>query len=656
MYFTKKRYIFLWLIIPYVALLIFQNCAPSHVFKAAQSSSNSLNADRFVTAKAVLEARCILCHTTGGLARTFNLATETEFIQAGLVTPGLPEQSSLIYRLKNYRGLPSGGQNMPTNGTLTDGEYNTLFEWVTLMGRPQTITCTTGSNLLKPQIKRLTPKQFKNSLVAVFGSIFNDSQFPVLNDRIPKLDFANDPQLMQVNEVNINAYYDSTLLLANTISGSVSSIVNCVNSTTDSCFTSTLQNYGSLLWRRPLTSTEINDVQSGLTAIQATNVSRRVRMNYLLAQLILSPNHLFLTELGSGSTPQQSVYYLSHYEIASLLSFSIWDSPPDTTLYNLARDQQLHSIATLKAQAQRMAADPRSARKLSSFVVELLKLDLVKTVLKSSTYNLTTQERNDLFSSANAGLESIYSSPSANFLAAFAQQPFYVNSTSARFFNTSTTGLTTSFTPMTLATNQRHGMLSHPAFLTALGGEISSGIVKRGVFTLEQLLCYHLPPAPANVSPNPNLPANFDPTTLTAREELRVTHSSQTSCMGCHQSIDPAGFAYENFNAVGTFRSTERNNLTIDASGSIAGIVSQPISFMNSPDFFRRLESSPDFQKCMKKQYFKYLSGQSAQSGPGQCEFENFEKNSLTKPASVGAVLESFIELESFVRRNPAGN
>lgn len=655
MYFTKKRHIFLWLIIPYLAILIFQNCAPSHVFKAVQSSSNSLDVDRFVTAKAVLEARCISCHTSGGSARSFNLTTETEFIQAGLVTPGLPERSSLIYRLKNYIGLPSGGQNMPTNGTLTDAEYNTLFEWVTLMGRPQTITCTTGSNLLKPQIKRLTSKQFKNSLVAVFGSIFNDQQFPVTNEIIPKLDFASDPQLLQVNQVNINAYYDSTLLLANTVSGTVSSIVNCVNSTTDSCFTSTLQNYGPLLWRRPLTTAEINDIQSGLTAIQATNVSRRARMNYLLAQLILSPNHLFLTELGSGSTPQQNIFYLSHYEIASLLSFSIWDSPPDTTLYNLARDQQLHNIATLKAQAQRMISDPRSARKVSSFIVELLKLDLVKTVLKNVSYNLTTQERNELFSSANTGLESVYSSPNANFLAAFSQQPFYVNTSSARFFNTPTTGLSTNFTSMTFAPNQRHGMLSHPAFLTALGGEISSGIVKRGVFTLEQLLCYHMPPAPADISPNPNLP-NFDPNTLTAREELRISHSSQTSCIGCHQSIDPAGFAFENFNAIGTFRSTERNNLTIDASGSIAGIVTQPIAFSNSTDFFRKLENSPDFQKCMKRKYFKYLSGQSAQSGPGQCEFENFEKNSLAKPPSVSAVLESFIELESFVRRKPAGN
>ena len=654
MYFTKRRHIFLWLIIPYLSIFFFQNCAPSHVFKS-QNSSNSLNVERFATAKAVLEARCISCHTTGGVARNFDLATETEFIQAGLVTPGLPEQSSLIYRLKNYKGLPVGGQNMPSNGTLSDPDYNTLFEWVTLMGRPQTVTCTTGSNLLKPQIKRLTSKQFKNSLVAVFGSIFNDNQFPMINDTIPKLDFANDPQLMQVNQVNINGYYDSTLLLANTISGSVSSVVSCVNATTDTCFTTTLQNYGPLLWRRPLTSAEVNDIQSGLTAIQATNVSRRVRMNYLLAQLILSPNHLFLTELGSGSTPQQNIFYLSHYEIASLLSFSIWDSPPDIALYNLARDQQLHNIATLKAQAQRMSADPRTARKLSSFVVELLKLDKVKTVLKSASYNLTTQERNDLFASANAGLESIYNSPSANFLAAFAQQPFYVNSSSARFFNTPTTGLTTSLTPMNLASSQRHGMLSHPAFLTALGGEISSGIVKRGVFTLEQLLCYHLPPAPAAISPNPNIPS-FDPNTITTREELKLTHSSQTSCMGCHQSIDPAGFAFENFNALGAFRTTERNNLTIDASGSIAGIVTQPIIFTNSPDFFRKLESSPDFQRCMKKKYFKYLSGQSAQVGAGQCEFENFEKNSLNRPATVGAVLESFIELESFVRRNPAGN
>jgi hypothetical protein len=241
-------------------------------------------------------------------------------------------------------------------------------------------------------------------------------------------------------------------------------------------------------------------------------------------------------------------------------------------------------------------------------------------------------------------------------MAAFAQQPFYINSTNARFFNTPTTGLTTNLTSINPSTAQRHGMLSHPAFLTSIAGQLSSGIVKRGVFTLEQLLCYHLPPAPANVTPDPNLPAGFDPNLLTTREELRITHSSQSSCIGCHQSIDPAGFGFENFNALGVYRTTEKNNLTINSSGTIAGIVSQPINFNNSVDFFRKLESSPDFQKCIKKKYFKYLSGQSAQSGAGQCEFENFERNARAKSPSVGSTVESFVELESFIRRRPAGN
>jgi hypothetical protein len=209
---------------------------------------------------------------------------------------------------------------------------------------------------------------------------------------------------------------------------------------------------------------------------------------------------------------------------------------------------------------------------------------------------------------------------------------------------------------MSINPNERYGVLSHPAFLTSMSGQVSSGIVRRGVFTLEQLLCEHLPPAPADVTPDPNLPPGFNPATASSREILSVTHSSQAACIGCHVKIDPAGFAFESFDAFGRFRTTERGSIPIDASGTLRGIDANPITFSNSVGFLREIQQSPRFKSCMNEKFFEYITGFSESNSAQNCEKENFQRNLSEKPETKHSLLESLIELPSFTRRRPATN
>jgi len=644
--------------IGFVTLFTFQNCSPGgfkvddEAFELASvGGTSATNSVRFAAAKAVLDNRCNSCHTGQADIANLNFDNEAAFISAGLINPGVMATSKLIYRLHNYPEK-DGAQNMPPTGPLTTEEYNTLADWVSNIPS-QALACTSETQLLAPQIKRLTQSQFRNSITNVFGGTYADNMFPNFGDANPEIGLANDPDILRINEVNVQSLYDSTKLIVNAILNQNTTVRNCVSSTVNTCYQTLVQDFGLRLWRRPLTTTEVADVLAGQPAITNGGGTRAQVVDHLLTSLIMSPNHLFRTEIGSVAANNLAAFNLTHYEIASLLSFSIWDGPPDATLLDLAQSGQLQNVAVLRGQVTRMVEDSRFQRKMTSFIVDLLKLESVRTVFKDSSFGLTAADRQALLSSATNTLDGIFATPTAPLLAPFSTRSFHVNNQTARFFNLNPAGYGANMSLQNVDPNQRYGILSHPAFLTTISGELGSGIVKRGVFALEQLLCNHLGTPPAGIG-SINLPDVINPDLMSTRELLRISHSGQMACIGCHSKIDPAGFGFENFDAIGLFRTTEKQNVPIDASGTLVGATDQPLVFTNSVTYLQAISQSSNFRSCVTKKYFKFASGQSPDSINGQCELRNFEANMSQKPDTTASLVQSLVELRSFIMRRPA--
>jgi len=536
--------------------------------------------------------------------------------------------------------------------TLTSAQINAIASALAITA-PPVAACTDTMQLLAPQVKRLTIPQLANSLRAVFGNIITDAQLPNLSDANPRLGFANDPDHLQINEVNIQPLYDAALAMTATVISQNATVAACVTGTSTTCFTDILNSFGPRLWRRPLTATEVTTFTTGLTSVVNAGGTRTDRMNLVLKGLILSPHHLYRSELGDSATPPTAPFNLNQFEIASLLAFTVWDSPPDDALIARAAAGQLLDKTVVKTEAARMMQDARFRQKMADFSIDLLKMKDILTVSKDASFNITANERSTLLQSARSTLENMYPTPAADFMAPFSTEYFHTNATIARYFN----GLGSASTALTSTQanpTQRHGILSHPAFLTSIAGEVSSGIVRRGVFTLEQLLCHHLGSPPANISPVPTLPPGWNPDVVTSREVLRVTHSSQAACIGCHQKIDPAGWGFENYGPFGAWRTTEKVNVQINSSGPLSGATAEPLQFQNSLDYVRAITQSPEFQSCMNKKYFKYVSGESFETTAGQCEARNFEYQRSLKGRSLQALIESYIDLASFSRRKPA--
>lgn len=503
--------------------------------------------------------------------------------------------------------------------------------------------CAGEGGLLPPQLRRLTPLQYGNTLRATFGDAIGPEQLPDFQDDNPTVGLANDPARLRVTTVSIDAIYAAARSASVAIAGQHAPVSDCIGDSDDACFEALADELGASLWRRPMEPEERADLLSGLDAVAAAGGTRAQQMDLLLQALLMSPNTLYRTEVGGGSG---ALRQLSGYELASLLSYTLSDGPPDAELMALADGEALYDADTLMAEAQRLMTGERFAQSVAAFFWDYLKLDNIHTVAKDERLGLTPDARADLAQSAEASLLSRLSDADAPFMDVFRGQDFEMNAGAAAFFGVDSAPAGAQSTVRAPA-DEREGMLTHPAFLAVHAGRGNSGIVKRGVFTLEQLLGYDLPDPPDNISGvDPGELPDYDPDTTSSRELLKLTHSRQERCMSCHQIIDPAGFGYEQYDAVGRYRTTEKQDVPIDASGELA-LAGEALQFDDSVGYMRAMADSAAMRRAVLKNYFAYAMGRPA----SDCEMERFDGAVGSAGDQLRALAENIVLTDSFIVR-----
>ncbi|MEM6274799.1 MAG: DUF1588 domain-containing protein [Myxococcota bacterium] len=490
---------------------------------------------------------------------------------------------------------------------------------------------------LDSQLRRLTEPQYINTLREAFGSSLDGVAMPSFDDDIPTIGLANDPSTLRVSEVTLSSLMDDTREVARAVIENHSEMTACVDENSDACFESLMRRFGATLWRRPLNDNEFAELQSAGLSLEA---DRSVQAELVLTALMLSPNMLFRAEIGESGT-------ISEYAIASALSYSLWDGPPDSILMDLAAGDQLQDPSVRAEQARRMVGDPRFAEAMTRFFWDYLKLGKLETKKKADEVEVTPAIRTALMGSARRYLLDKLSTPGATLFDVFQGQEFPLNALSAPYFGVED-AVGDDFQVRSVGSTERQGILSHPAFLSVHAGEVSSGIVQRGVYTLEQLLCQHLGAPPDDISEVEELPPGFDPAEVTSREALHVQHSSQPACAACHQFIDPAGYGYENYDTMGRYRTVEKGDIAIDASGSLA-LEGETLSFVDSVDYIAALSESEAMKSCVVKSFMTYVLGQE----PGDAEMRAVKGAAESASYRIGELAVLLVNTPSFSERAP---
>lgn len=331
------------------------------------------------------------------------------------------------------------------------------------------------------------------------------------------------------------------------------------------CARTALGALGLRAWRRPLTDDELDALVevSGLAA--AALGGHDAGLEFGIAALLASPHFLYRVELGDTADDGR----FSGFELASRLSFFLWDTIPDEALLAAAAEGRLDTDAGLAEEVDRLLADPRARDGLRRLFSDMLHLDELDALTKDPT--VFPYMRDTLGAAAREetllGLEALVFEDDGSYLDLYTSERTFLNRELAALYNVPAPAREGFAETWLDPAGGRRGFFGQAAFLANNAHVVSTSATKRGIFVREVVLCQTIPEPPADA--NTAIP-EADASAPTMRERIAV-HLEVEECASCHRLTDPIGLGFENFDGIGRWRLAE-NGATIDPSGELDGM------------------------------------------------------------------------------------
>lgn len=400
-----------------------------------------------------------------------------------------------------------------------------------------------------------------------------------------------------------------------------------------SCAEAGLRALGRRLFRRPLTDAEVTRYADVADDAAATLGDFHAGFVYALAGLLQSPHFLWRVEVGEPTGDEDRRRY-TDFEMASRLSFVLWNTVPDEPLLAAAERGELTDDAGLRAQVDRMLLDDRSREAVRNFFAELLVLDHLAELEKDEalfpayTQSLRGAAREETL----RRIEQHVVDADADFRDLFTTYTTFVNRELADLY-----GLEGDFGPeleeVTLdPADGRRGLLGHASLLSIYAHAEKTSAAIRGRFVRQVLLCGNIPDPPDDVS------TVFPPSDAPTLRERVEQHLMNDGCANCHALMDPIGLGLENFDASGAWRGTE-NDAPIDPSGVLDG---EP--FADAADLGRVVAQHPNVGECMTRSLLRYAVGE-VERRPQEVAIRDlaaaFEEDGFRVRALLGAIVTS---------------
>ncbi len=372
------------------------------------------------------------------------------------------------------------------------------------------------------------------------------------------------------------------------------------------CASTILSRIARRAFRRPVTDRDRESLLEFFETGRREGGSFEAGIQYGLERILVDPDFLLRVYREPVDLPQdRETYPLSDLEVASRLAFFLWSSIPDEELLDLAESGRLTDAATLEAQARRMLADPRAADALvNDFAAQWLNLRRVGEVVvdphRYPTYDESLLEafrrETELFVASTLHEDrSVVELLDADYT--------FVNERLARHYGIS--GVHGSrFRRVALPNReQRGGLLAHGAVLATTSYPDRTSPVLRGKWLLDNIFGLPAPPPPPGVDTNlESTPADLE---LSIRERL-ARHRSNPACASCHAVIDPLGFALENFDVIGGWRSVDDSGAAVDARGTtVSGAAVEGLAGLRA----LLLERPEQFPRTLTEKLLAYALG-----------------------------------------------
>ena len=332
------------------------------------------------------------------------------------------------------------------------------------------------------------------------------------------------------------------------------------------CAREILRTIARRAYRRPVVAADIDPLLAVYNAGYETG-GFEAGIELGLEAILVSPKFLFRIERDPIDATAGAPYRVSDLDLASRLSFFLWSSLPDETLLDLATRGRLSDPAVLRQQVERMLADSRSKALTTNFGGQWLWQRNLRTVAPNADLFVDFDERlRDAFAQETEMFLDSQIREDRSAIELLSADYTFVNERLARLYGIPGV-YGNHFRRVQYPDGRRAGLLGHASILTVTSHPDRTSPVVRGKWLLETLLGAPPPPPPPDVTPLQENREGEGAAATTVRERLEQ-HRKSPGCASCHARIDPLGFALENFDAIGRWRTEDgESGADIDASG-----------------------------------------------------------------------------------------
>ena len=369
------------------------------------------------------------------------------------------------------------------------------------------------------------------------------------------------------------------------------------------CASKILSTLARNAYRRPVTAGDLQPLLN-LYKVGRKDGDFETGVGMALQRILVSPEFLFRVEHDPPNVAPGTAYRISDLELASRLSFFLWSSIPDNQLLSLAAAGKLKEPAVLEQQVRRMLADSRSNALVSNFFGQWLYLRNMPGVHPDQ----------DAFPEFDENLREAFEQETQLFLESNLREDrsvldflnadyTFVNDRLARFYGIPNI-YGSHFRRVSLdGHEERRGLLGQGSILTVTSYANRTSPTIRGKWLLTNVLGTPPPPPPPDVPSLKETPPNGK--VLTMRERMEQ-HRSNAACAVCHAQMDPLGFALENFNGVGEWRTISEASTPVDASG----VLPNGVKFNGPAELRKVLLSHPEqFANTVTDRLLTYAMG-----------------------------------------------
>jgi len=468
-------------------------------------------------------------------------------------------------------------------------------------------------------VRRLTNVEYRNTVQELLGDDIPDlPEQP--SDAVLQGSFENDALSLGPSDVRIARYETAAVSLGQHAVASATArarVLPCATAD-EACGREFVQSFGRRAFRRPLSDEELGRWTAFFES-QHASIDFDGAVELTIIGMLQTPQFLYRLETG-GSEVNPDQLELSQHELASRLSYLLWETMPDDELFAAADAGELQTDAQLEAQARRLLVDDRARTAVRNFHRQWLYLDRVLGEDKVSELfpMWSTQARESAKEETLLFVENTFfdgGTVEDLFTSNFA----YVDDVLAELYDIPTPA--EPWSQVELDPMERAGLLSRIAFLAGNAHDANGSPPLRGVYVMERLLCETRPSPPADVDTSPpEADPELGPMTNRELFEQRV---APPTCQGCHVRIDGFGYGFESYDAAGRFR-MEDNGLAVDASGYANGI-GNDAEYEGPVELQNLLAESDVVRACVAKQWFTYANGRPMEPAD-TCQVEAIQK------------------------------